>query len=55
VQRQHQYRTLEIEHRRNRLVDYKRKTELIIIVFGSIFGFMVLIALMTFISSVPQH
>jgi hypothetical protein len=55
VRRQNQSRTLETEQPRYRLVDYKRKTELIIIVIGSIFGFAVLIALMAYMSSVSQH
>jgi hypothetical protein len=55
VRRQDQLRTLETEQRSYRLVDYKRKTELIIIVFGSIFGFAVLIVLLAYISSVSQH
>ena len=50
-----QHRTLKTEWRPYWRVDRKRTTELTIIVFGSILGFAVLIALMVYISSVSLH
>jgi len=55
VRLQDQHRTLKAEWHLFWRVDRKRKTDLMIIVFGSIFGFAVLIALMVYISSVSQH
>jgi hypothetical protein len=55
VRPQDQHRTLKTESHHYWRVDRKRKTDLIIIVFGSIFGFAVLIALMVYISSISQH
>jgi hypothetical protein len=51
----HTYRTLEAEWRHHWRVDRKWRTEVIIIVFGSIFGFAVMIALMVYISSTSQR
>ena len=51
----HKYRTLETEWRHHWRVDRKWRTEVIIIVFGSIFGFAVMIALMVYISSISQR
>jgi DNA-binding NarL/FixJ family response regulator len=50
-----QHRILKAEWHHYWRVDRKRKSDLIIIVLGSIFGFTVLIALMVYISSVSQH
>jgi hypothetical protein len=55
VRLQDQHRTLKTEWQHYRRVARKRKSDLIIIVVGSIFGFAVIIALMVYISSVPQH
>jgi hypothetical protein len=51
----HKFRTLETEWRHHWRVDRKWRAELIIIVFGSIFGFAVMIAVMVYISSISQH
>lgn len=51
----HKCRALETEWRRHWRADRKWRSEVIIIVFGSIFGFAVMIALMVYLSSVSQH
>jgi hypothetical protein len=52
---QTQRRTLETEGHRYWRVGRRWNTDLLIIVFGSIFGFGVLIALMVYFSSTSQH
>jgi hypothetical protein len=46
---------LESEWRHHWRVDHKWRTEVIIIVFGSIFGFAVMIAAMVYVSSMAQR
>ncbi len=50
-----QRRTLETEGRRHWRVDRNWNPDLVIVVFGSIFGSAVLIALMVYISPISQH
>jgi hypothetical protein len=55
VRLQTQRRTLDTEGHRYWRVGRRWNTDLLIIVFGSIFGFAVLIALMLYVSTVSQH
>jgi hypothetical protein len=55
VRLQHKYRTVGTEWRHHWRVDRKWRTEVIIIIFGSIFGFAVMIAVMVYVTSISQH
>jgi hypothetical protein len=47
-------RAYEIERHRLQRINHKSNTDLVIIVFGSIFGFLVLFALLVYITSPSQ-
>jgi hypothetical protein len=47
-------RAYEIERHRLQRINHKSNTDLVIIVFGSIFGFLILFALLVYITSPSQ-